>query len=539
MAHELASTRADDHARAQIALTLATALNRLGEFRDALALARSAAKEFEMGGEMQTAAQCLFQAAWAQTFLGHLKDALADAERTRQMDTSDLMNARCDWIQARVSRDQGRYPEAGTLFEKSRAVFESNDMPLEAARCTRERAHACLLGERTATISHLQSARQTIESAQCIFDVAFCDFLSGVDLLLKTCYPEAQKLISQARDKFLHLGAEFFVGWSDAQMGIIHRFQNRFEESLECSHRARDYFLSHDVPVEVSACDINLGITYHALNRYDEALTCYQEAADIALKEGHEARAGRIFNNMGETYGLQGLYAKALDLHQRALEIYGEKGLTSLMGSALVNLAIACRQLGQYDQAIGHLQRAREIFLTKNFAIRLAECEFNLGDVYFALHEASAAHIHLQRAREIYTERKLESLVAACDRLLAYLAGENGERGRARSLIVASRATFLNHHQIVDAALCDLAEGELAHEWQANEPAKEALLRAHTILSPGFPDFAWRIAYGLGRCAWAAGDRTAALDHYLDAVHTIARSRSVLVTEQLSNDYFA
>ena len=539
VAHELTNARADEHTRAQTALTLATVLNRLGEFRETLTLTRVAAKEFEKSGEMQAAAQCFCQAAWAQTFLGHLKDALADAERARQMDASDLMKARGDWIQARVLRDQGNYPEAEKLFEQSRTTFASVAMPLDAARCTRERAHTCLLGERAASVSLLQSARQTFEPAQCIFDVAVCDFLSGVDLLLKTCYPDAQKLISQARDNFVRLGAAFFAAWSDAQLGIIHHFQNRFEESLDASHRARDYFLAHDVPVEVSACDINLGITYYALNRYDEALTCYQEAADIAVKEGREARAGRIFNNMGETYGAQGLYAKALDLHQRALEIYSEKGLTSLMGSALVNLAIACRQLGQYGQAIGNLQRAREIFLTKDFTIRLAECEFNLGEVHFALHEASAANIHLQRARNIYAEHRLASLVAGCDRRLAYLAAENGERERALALLAESRATFLKHHQIVDAALCDLAEGELALDWNENEPARVALLRSRSILSPGFPDFAWRIAYGLGRCAWAVGDREAALDHYLDAVHTIAKSRSVLVTEQLSNDYFA
>ena len=539
VAHELASTRADDHARAQTALTLATVLNRLGEFRDGLTLARVAAKEFEKRGEMQSAARCFFQAAWAQTFLGHLKDALADAERARQMDTSDLMNARGYSIQARVWRDQGNYPEAEKLFAKSRAIFESANIPLDAARCTRELAHTYLRAERAETIPLLLGVRKIFESAHCLLDVALCDWLVALHKREANHNAAALDTINQAREKFANLGAGFFVAWCDIEIGIVYWYQDHFEESLEASHRARDYFLSHDVPVEVSACDINLGLTYNSLNRYDEALKHYHEAAELAFKEGREARAGRIFNNMGETYGKQGLYAKAMDLHQRALQIYSEKGLTSLVGSALVYLATACRQLGQYQQAIGHLQRAREIFLTKNLPLRLAECEFHLGDVHYALHHPRDANTHLQRAREIYAENKSESLVAACDRTLAYLTSEKGEHMPALSLVTTSRAIFLKHHQIVDAALCDLAEGELKLEWKENESAKAAFLRARAILSPGFPDFAWRVAYGLGSCAWVAGDRAAALDDYLDAVHTIAKSRSALVAEQLSNDYFA
>ena len=334
-AHELASTIVDDHRRAETALTLAIVLNRIGGFREALASSRSAATEFEKRGEKAQAARCYFEAAWTQTFLGHLKDALSDTERAREMDSSDLMNARCDWIEARVLRDQGDYPEAEKLFERSRAVFESAHMSLDAARCTRELAHTYLRGEHAEALTLLQHARQTFESTQCIFDVTFCDFLSGVDRIEKGHYPDAEKYLLQACASFDFLGAEFFVAWSDAQIGVIYWRQNRFDESLAASQRARDYFLSHDVPVEVSACDINLGLACDALNRYDEALTYYREAADLALAEGREVRAGRIFNNMGLTYGKQGLYAQAVDFHQRALQIYSDKGLPSLIGSAL------------------------------------------------------------------------------------------------------------------------------------------------------------------------------------------------------------
>ena len=537
-AYDLASKIANDRTRAETALTLAIVLNRMGEFREALATSRSAAADLEKRGESEQAARCYFEAAWAQTFLGHLKDALADAERARGMDASDLMNAHFDWIHARVLRDQGNYPEAEKRFERSRAVFESAGMSVDAARCLRELAHTYLRGERVETLPLLQSVRKLFESANCPLDEALCDWLTGLHQREANQYSAALETIDQARAKFARLGTDFFVAYCDNEIGIIYLFQNQFKESLGAYQRARDYFLSHDVPVEVSACDINLGLACDALNRYDEALTYYREAADLALAEGREVRAGRIFNNMGRTYGKQGLYAQAMDFHQRALQIYSDKGLPSLIGSALVRLAMACRQLGQYDDAIEHLRRAREEFLQIDLPIALAECEFNLADVYLALRRSNDANIHLQRAREIYAENKLESSLATCNRLFARIASENGDQARARSLLAASRATFLKHHQIVDAALCDLTEGELSLQWNEYAAAQDALGRARATLSPAFPDHAWRADYGLGRCARQINDRAGALRHYLRAVRTIADSRSRLVTEQLSNDFF-
>ena len=163
VAHELASTDPDVHTRAETSLTLAIVQNRLGEFQNALRLCRSVVVEFEKCGEKVLAARGCFEAAWAQTFLGHLNDALADAERARQMDPSDLMIARCDWIVARVLRDQGSYPEAEKLFENSRAVFESAGMPLDAARCTRELGHTYLRNERAEARMIFDGIRQRFE----------------------------------------------------------------------------------------------------------------------------------------------------------------------------------------------------------------------------------------------------------------------------------------------------------------------------------------------------------------------------------------
>ena len=539
VAYELARTTTDDRAQTEIELALAIVLNRMGEFRDALAKSRSATAGFEKRGEKQHAARSYWEAAWANSFLGHLEATLEDIACARERDASSISQARCDWIQARVLRDQGKYPEAEQVFEKSRAVFESAGMPMHAARCTRELAHTFLFSGHGDAISLLQSARQRFESVSCLSDVALCDYFLAQALQQSGMLSKSIDGLLTLRDQLSRLGLLFYAALCDNGLGIGYYSTNRLDESFELLRRARDYFLTHAVLVEVSVCDINIGLTCDALNRYDEALVFYQEAADLSLQQGREVRAGRIFNNMGLTYGKQGLYARAIDFHQRALQVYNDRGLESLAGTALVRLAIACRRVGQNEQAIEHLQSARKVFLDRNLGIELAECEFNLADVYFALHESIDAVKHLHSAREIYAENDLESLVAMCDRLLARIASEKGDRAHALSLLVESRAIFLKHDQIVDAALCDLAEGELHLEWNDREPAQQQFVRAQAVLSQGFPDYAWRIASGLGDCARMSGKPAVALKDYLDAVRIIAQSRAALVTEQLSNDYFS
>jgi len=134
VAHELANTRVTPHTQAETGLVLASALNRLGEFRAALPLCHQTVERSLQCQDAEGTAHALCEAAWAYTFIGDLTQALATIERARVATSSPLIPARCDWIQARVLRDQSHYSEAIALFEKVREVFQANQLPLEALR---------------------------------------------------------------------------------------------------------------------------------------------------------------------------------------------------------------------------------------------------------------------------------------------------------------------------------------------------------------------------------------------------------------------
>ncbi|MEW5719144.1 MAG: CHAT domain-containing tetratricopeptide repeat protein, partial [Chloroflexota bacterium] len=381
-------------------------------------------------------------------------------------------------------------------------------------------------------LTRLAHARQIFELAECALDVARCDLLRAFRLDHANQDSNALEILLALPQKFAQLGAPFFAAQSHLLLGIVYRHLNQFDESLKASFQARDYFQAQDIRAQVSACDINLGNAYFALNRYDEALGLYEQAAAFARADGRARRAARIYNNIGLVYAKQGRFANALDLHQRALQIATREKLPTLAAGIHAGLAACYRQLGQFDEALAHL-RARETLTPSNANERVASRQIDLADVCLARGDTAQAVECLGVARRAADAENLDSYVALCDRLLAQTNTLTPER--ARMQIANARALFLKHSQIVDAALCDLTEGELRLEWNEMAAACECFERARAVLGPGFPDYAWRADYGLARCRRGS----AALAHYRRATQTIADTRALLVSEQLSNAFLA
>lgn len=76
---------------------------------------------------------------------------------------------------------------------------------------------------------------------------------------------------------------------------------------------------------------------------------------------------------------------------------------------------------------------------------------------------------------------------------------------------------------MVEAALCDLTQGELETEWHAWDKARRNLQKAPMILQDTFPDVLWRIHYGFGQIELAQKRKPDAFRHHLDAIHKIAK----------------
>ncbi len=533
------SASQQESVRAEAALTRAITSNMLGEFQDAFSSAGEAARLFCQCSDAEKAAQSICEAAWSNTFIGDLNQARKDVEQARATSSSPLLLARCDWIQARVLRNQSQYPKAIEFLEKALAVFQAVPVPLEAARCERELAYTRIFSQKGDALKPLERLRHWFEASGYRLDAANCDLAISSAYLENGLHVQAVEPDLAARRTFADFKSDFFVALCDRNLGIVHHYLNHYAESLQAAHRARDYFSAHGIKVEVSACDINLGATYYWLNRYDEALQMYQEAEDLIQGEGREARVARIYINMGLIYAKQGRLSQALDMQHRALEIAASKDLASLVAGCHGNLAICYRELGDYDQALRHEQQRKESLLKRQRRSPLVICNISMAEIYFAKGETSNAIDCLGEARSIAEADGLRMYIAVCDRLFVQAGAQTIDRKDLLARIGNARLLFLRQPQPVDAALCDLTQAELHLQWGEIPASQRYFRQAERILSPAIPDQAWRAEFGLGKCADAANKRASALEHYLRAVRTIAASRSALVTEQLSNDFFA
>ncbi len=539
VAFELAQLAGDERAQAGTALALAVTLNRLGEFRDALSISRRAHAHFAQWCDSENVARSLCQAAWAEAFLGQLGEAQQDLQQVRGVTTCVEYIARSDWIESRILRDQGNNTEAETLLHKAHNAFTSENLGLEAQRCWRELAGMSVRAERPEGFTILRDLREDFQAVGCLLDAALCDLLSAIGYIEVGHYVDALSPLLMARQECVRLKTGFFTAKCEQELGIVYRHLNRYDESVLACQKARDYFLAKGILGELSACDINLGNTYYMLNRYEEALAQYQHALDFASAERRGSRVARLYINSGLVLTKQGRFAQAFDLFNRALQIANTKESPALAFAARMGLVKCHRELGQIDQALIHLQALKQDSMQHGRRESLAQCNIDLAGLQLACGRTEEAVTCLTEARDIAGADGLETYVAICDRLLAEATVATADRSTLLARIENARTLLLKHCQVVDLALVDLTEGELALHWNELTAAQKSFERAKTILSPAFPDQAWRSDYGLGRCAATRGNRRAALGHYLSAVSTVAATRSVLVTEQLSNDYFA
>ncbi len=539
LAHELACDGTDARPQAETGLALATVLNRLGEFQAARALATRVATFFASSDEKELEARALCEAAWADSFIGDLGHALDRIARARALYSARPFPAYCDRIEARVVRAQADFPKAIALLDQASAVFENAGLPVEAARCESEIAYTLTAMQSKGVAAHLETAQRVFYESGCVLDAAVCDLNLGASLSVASSSGPALQFLSVAREQLVNLGAGYYVARADMLLGIVYRHLNYFEESRQTLLRARDYNLSHGIRADVSACDINLGSLYFVLNRYEEALALYEEARSLSQEDGREERAARIYINIGTIYTKQGRFGSALDSFHRALETATSKGLTRLASGCHDALGICYREMGQYAEAATHVEYVRETAVQDHVREPLIHCDIELAQIYLARGETALALACLEEARANAHEDGLDSYVAMCDRLRAQAAAPTSDRTSTLALVRNARRLFAKHSQDVDAALCDLTEGDLHLRWGEFLPAQKHFRRAIKPLAGVFPDQAWRAEYGLGRCAAASGKTKVALRHHLQAVRTIASTRSSLVTEQLSNDFFA
>jgi tetratricopeptide (TPR) repeat protein len=542
VARAVAQALGQDSLAAESALALAAALNGLGRFAQALTLLTTAAEHSASYEDSRQAIRCSVETGLSSTYLGRIQAAEAAFSRARELlaETDDsLLQAYCDRAEGLFHLVHNRYSEGVVLLRCAAEAFAAAGRQGEAALSWCDLAETARYLNPQEALDWLNRARDiSVPGGACLHD-ARCDHVLALIYDELNRYAESLALHRQARPVFLQEGMDFLTAFCDMHQGVAHYRLNQYDEALKMYNTARASFAAQELSSQVAMCDLNIAIIYYLLNRYAEALALYEQVARAAEAEGRVLRAARCYTNMGQCYDRLGRYDRALVLHDRARRAFLESESAVYAALCQENLAGTYRALGRHDLALIHYRQTRDTFLENRLAANTAYCNLQMADLHLAMGQAGEAKRCLESARRVYQEEGMAVRQALAERLLARVALALGEDQQGLDDLAKARQTFASHTMPVEVALCDLLEGEIRLETNHIRPAEELFRKAGGILSPAFPDQAWCVEEGLGRCALARGDKAGALHHWALAAGFITRARDTLPTERLSGDYFA
>lgn len=519
---------------------LICALNARSEFCEAASRCAETAQLFVELNDTEAAAQTWLEGAWAQTCLGNLNAAehfvqRAARARARRKVTPEIKN-RIEWIQARILRDRGEHTAAIRRFETLLKQYKSSGDAFDAARILRELGHTYTLKFPKKAAPFLLEARAAFQAVDLPIDAALCDLWLAQMYRNLNDFVRARDLFASSRATFLENGHGFYAASCELSLGWAEWGLNHFDTALDWLERARDYFQRAGAESEVSSCEINIAGIQSELYRFDLALPILQHALEMARASGRRKKAAVCLESMAWAYDRQGRYAEAIEYYLSARQEFDKEGMLERIVTCDLFLGRVYFNLGQNARALKALDAVVETARGGMFSSYRAEAEMYRGQVLLARGQTVPARRALMSARRRF-EKIGQSLYAAfCDRWIATTYARNPSR--AAKHLRAARRVLNAEGQIVESAVCDLTQGELEIGWGEWAHAQRHLHRAREILRESCPDLSWRADYGLGQIASARKQKTAALEHRLDAIFAITNIRAGLELEQWSNDLF-
>ena len=529
--------------RAHTTLASAETRNRLGAWAESSELYITAQALFEQMGDSLHAARCQLglAAAWHQLNRHAEARALCEAAQAifRQHDAGREL-AECDLLRAGTQRAQGQYHQAHEFAHRARERFEAEGLTLDRARSDVEIAYILACEQRYDEALALLAAADVIFSqAGATLEAAWAHRVQAVVYLDRGDYHRALDVLHAARAVYEAEGMQAALRSCDRNIANAYRRLGRSDEALPIYFRLREEFASQRMTLDVAICDMNIALAYKEQNRYADALTSFQRAVDVCLAAGLAVHAARCQTNMAQIEELLGAYDRAIEQHQRARDIFAQAGLEVNVAHCEENMARVHIATNQFDRARDLLDSAQRRFQAAGSMLHAAANRVYLAQVHRALNQHDRARELLEQARSAYAAENMPAQEALCVQHLADLEQSRGNAEEAASLYRRALQEFAQRQWPVNAALCELGLGETELAQDHVEEAQRWFTSALPVLDLDFPDWAWRVHYGLARCQIRRAPAQDSLDRYLAAIEAIRRGRAGLYTARGSSAFFA
>ncbi|MBC8332734.1 MAG: CHAT domain-containing protein [Anaerolineae bacterium] len=445
---------------------------------------------------------CRLSLAYAQIMTGQFEsaDQHIQASEAYFITQGDAINqARCWWTQASLFRRQSRFNKAKDKLEQALNVFQTKELPVDAAKTYYQFALIHIL-----QTDNLARAISDFERAEAIFSECDLDLWQAA---IKT------------------------------YLGSIYLQNGRSGLAEECLQQARASFESHNV-LGLLADNLNdSGKLNSHRGLHNLSLKQYQQAREINRQLGSQKQAALALMNLGETYGQLGRYQDAIYyLEQAKGQLTNFKNYLRL-GTCERYMAVTWLQLGQLSLAHQHLDSAIEHYEAAGQKAYFSSIYLLRANVFFKQDDFTQSITWLEKALTIANEHGITPQAALAQRLLGEVFTHSGEYEQAQQNLDAAYSQFCEMEMLLEQATCLVALGNLYRETDMPRQAQAAFQQALELSQGDFPESDWQAQAGLAKLAEAQGNTDEAFQAYRQGWGALSKIRHNFWQPALAGSY--
>lgn len=378
------------------------------------------------------------------------------------------------------------------------AAYEASQALLEAARTRiQQAAHLNALGRYAEARACITQAQPLLTIQGTLDDLARLCRVTAITASYLDDYSYALDQLDAAASYFARLDYPLDVAKCRLERGTLLMRQEHYTAALDELAHAQTIFIQLDDQIQIAVCEKTLGLVWSRLGRFDQAIAltvAAQRRFRLLNRHDHVAACDL---NLGNIAYYSGRFELARAAYCRAQQVFERLGI-------------------QHDALLAQRNQALVMRAQSRPAAALEQLLLLEGDVVAHSTSVELANIYQAQA-EALTD--LGHYDAALDRL-----------ERAQAIFAGIGKPLMGAQCLLEQGWIALAQGQIDDAVAAFITAQPALVQR--------PIHLWRVFYGLGRCAAAAGDRVIALAHYVRASTLVADLRATLQSEHLSSGLF-
>lgn len=344
-------------------LCLAEVEDQLGNYDEAIKLARDAKQQFQAIGDELGIRRCRYRIVTARGRLGEVD--VAREELTELIDQFKAHGDHTDVARSTVTlaqfmKNNSEFEQAERLLTETLAELDPS-MPVRFVVNTR------------ISLGNVQKRREKYESAVENYQRALHVARTSGDAL-----GEAQSLTS---------------------LGELARMRGYTDEAREYLETALSRTQRDAYPTELGTVLNNLGILEKNEGELEKALSYHEEALTLRREEGQPNEIAHSLQNIGETHRVAGRLGDAYEAWEEAAEIFGSIGNEYARMSAVTGLGVVATEQGDTENARKRLMEGYETLVELGAIERglqalefLVEFEIGPGDDERAVDTATCGY---------------------------------------------------------------------------------------------------------------------------------------------------